>query len=280
MKQLLTLLIILVSTTSLFSQSQVSFYGYIKDKDFNALPYTNIGIKHNSENNTVSDISGYFKIECQSNDTIVIRHTGFLKVEQSVGVIINNEGFNLQRNIVLIEKVQQVEEVSVSAKKKKIRNRNYGNSSKDNAFSLEVESDKLGYEFGVKINIPGTKNVHLERFSCHVINSSVDSLKFRLNIYDFNDKDSSVNLLHNEVIVKSKMKSGNIIIELKKERIKVKGDILVTLEVVEFFGNGKVTFSTGTLSGGTYYRQGKESEWVKFPLIGLAFNVDAKVSKK
>jgi len=91
--------------------------------------------------------------------------------------------------------------------------------------------------------------------------------------------DSSLNLLTENIIGIDTMMSGVFEIDISNERLYVKGDILVTLEMIDFFGEGKVTFSTGTISGGTYFREGKEAEWEKFPIIGLAFNVGAKVSR-
>jgi hypothetical protein len=127
-------------------------------------------------------------------------------------------------------------------------------------FTLEVESDNLGYEFGVKVNIPEKKRVKLEKFNCFIVNSSVDSLKFRLNSYNYSEMDSSLNLLTENIIGIDTMMSGVFEIDISNERLYVKGDILVTLEMIDFFGEGKVTFSTGTISGGTYFREGKEAE--------------------
>jgi len=270
---------LLLSSLS-FCQGSITFNASIKDKDFNVIPFSNIGIKNKPEVHTVANKDGYFEINCLLTDTLVIRQTGYLKVEQRVGVIVENETFQLQKIIILADKIQDVKEVTVTSKKGKIRHKNFGNKSKDKAFTLEVESDKLGYEFGVKINIPERKKVKLERFNCYIVNSSVDGFKFRLNIYNYSEMDSSLNLLSENIIGSDTIAAGAFVIDLKNERLYVKGDILVTLEVIEFFGHGKVTFSTGTLSGGTYYREGKEAEWEKFPIIGLAFNIDAKVSRK
>ena len=273
-------LISLLLINSLFSQDTIVFTASVKDKNFTVIPYSNVGIKNRPETHTVADKEGYFEIDCLLTDTLVIRQAGYKKVEQCVRIIVENETFQLQKTIILAEKIQEVKEVTITSKKRKIRNKNFGNESEDKAFTLEVESDKLGYEFGVKINIPEKKRVKLEQFNCFIVQSSVDSFKFRLNIYNYSEMDSSLNLLSDNIIGSDTLTSGAFNIDLKHERLYVKGDILVTLEVIEFFGEGKVTFSTGTISGGTYFREGKEADWEKFPIIGLAFNVDAKVSRR
>tara|TARA_R110002072_G_scaffold273058_2_gene433349 strand:- start:16095 stop:16937 length:843 start_codon:yes stop_codon:yes gene_type:complete len=270
-----------IFSLSTFSQENTfQFHANIIDASFNALAYSNISIKNKTKTNTVSNKDGHFVIECRTSDTLIINHVGYKKQEISVSVLLSNKTFMLQRNILLTEKIQLIREVQVITEKKKYRYKNYGNKSKDKAFLLEADSKGLAYEFGVKINIPESKNVKLEKFNCYIVRSTADSLKFRLNIYHFKNKDSSLNLLNNNIIIQSKIKSGIIEVNLKKERIFVKGDVLVTLEVIEFFGEGNVSFSTGTLSGGTYWREGKEENWEKFPIIGLAFNLDAKVSRR
>lgn len=249
----------------------------IKNEQFEVLSHSSVGIKHNSKINTVADINGYFKIRCLKSDTLIVRHVGYKKAEYPINALISNDTFNIFKIIILPETYKQLNEVVVTAKKGKIKYKNYGSNSTDRALALGVTSNSLGYEIGVKINIPERKETKIEKFNCYISNSSADSIKFRLNIYSFANKDSSINLVNNNIILVSNIKRGHLSFDLSQENIYLKDDILITLEVIEYFGKGSVDFSTSTIKGGTYFRTGKESPWEKFPIVGLAFNIDVKL---
>lgn len=195
-----------------------------------------------------------------------------------------NDTFNMFQTIILTNKyieeetnITEFEELTVTAKKKKVRYRNYGSKSTDKAMALGVESDDLGYEFGTKINVPHRKNVKLQQFNCYVISSTIDSIKFRINIYQFNDLDSTFSIIYDNYIITSKTDAGKLNFDFSDENIYLKDDILLSLEIIDVFGNGSLYFSTRTIGSGTYFRTGKEAEWEKFPIIAVAFNIDVKL---
>ncbi len=130
----ITLFLFSLLGTCVFGQDTVVFTANIKDRDFNTIAYSSIELKNKPEIYTVSGRDGYFELQCLHTDTLVIRQAGYKKVEQSIKVIVENEIFQRQRIIILADKVQDVAEVNVSTKKRKIRQKNYGNRSKDKAF--------------------------------------------------------------------------------------------------------------------------------------------------
>ncbi len=255
----------------------ILFYATIKNQQFEPLPYSNIDFFNKSQNGTVSNKQGYFSIKCAINDTLVISHVGYKKILCPVEFVVANDTFNLFRTIILTDYYKEIEEVTVTAKKNKIRYRNYGSKSTDKAMALGIVSDNLGYEFGTKINIPHKKNVKLEQFNCFVTSSNIDSVNFRINVYKFNSLDSTINLLNQNYVITSKTKNGDLIFDLRNENIYLKDDILISLEIIEVFGSGSLYFSTKTLGSGTYFRTGKQATWEKFPIIEVAFNIDVKL---
>jgi hypothetical protein len=271
------LILFLFQSQAYSQKDSILFYATIKNQQFEPLPYSNIDFFNKKQNGTVSNEQGYFKIKCAFNDTLVISHVGFKKIICPVAFVLANDTFNLFRTIILTDAYKEIEEVTVVADKGKIRFRNYGSKSTDKAMALGVISENLGYEFGVKINVPQKRNVKLEQFNCFVTSSNIDSIKFRINIYQFNNLDSTINLLNQNYIVTSKTKNGEMIFDLRDEKIYLKGDILVSLEVIEVYGKGSLYFATSTLGSGTYYRTGKQAAWEKFPIIEVAFNIDVKL---
>lgn len=270
--------LILFSHNLIYSQTDsILFYATIKNQQFEPLSYSNIDFFNKSQTGTVSNKQGYFVIKCAINDTLVISHVGYKKILCPVEFVMANDTFNLFRTIILTDAYKELEEVTVTAKKSKIRYRNYGSKSTDKAMALGIVSDNLGYEFGTIINVPHKKNVKLEQFNCFVTSSNIDSVHFRINIYKFNSLDSTLNLLNQNYVITSKTKNGDLIFDLRNENIYLKDDVLIALEIIEVFGSGSLYFSTKTLGSGTYFRTGKLASWEKFPIIEVAFNIDVKL---
>lgn len=264
--------------TNIFAQTDsIFFYANIKNQEFEPLSYSNIDFLNKKKKGTVSDEKGYFKIKVSTKDTLIISHVGYKKIICPVVFVMANDTFRLYRNIILTDQYKDLQVVNLSAQKRSIRYKNYGSRSTDKAMALGVVSENLGYEFGAKIKIPNKRNVKLEQFNCFVTSSNIDSIKFRINIYQFNNIDSTLNLLNQNYIITSKTKNGELNFDMRNEKIYLKDEILISLEVIEVYGKGSIYFSTSTIGSGTYYRTGKQASWNKFPIIEVALNIDVKL---
>ena len=129
----------------------------------------------------------------------------------------------------------------------------------------------------------GNKPVELLKLSFHVDNQSQDTIPFKVNVYNIVDKDPKDNLVKQEVkgtIVRlNKPENQLVSIDLSPYNIQVKGDILVSVEFLKTQPEKSLGFACGLFNGGTYYKNGPNSNWVKKAVIGADFNVLVKKLK-
>ncbi|MEN0055134.1 MAG: hypothetical protein AAGC65_15785 [Mucilaginibacter sp.] len=136
-----------------------------------------------------------------------------------------------------------------------------------------------GGQVGIKMNA-GSKPVELLKLRFHVDNQSQDTIPFKVNVYNMPDNDPQNNLVKDEVrgtiIRNNKPENQLIIIDLSPYNIKVKGNILVSVEFLKTEPGKSLGFACGLLNGGTYYKSGINSNWAKRGIVGADFNVLVK----
>jgi hypothetical protein len=128
----------------------------------------------------------------------------------------------------------------------------------------------LGSEMGIKIHIRG--QVKLKDINLNVAVCTYDSVTYRLNIYQSNNKIDYKNILTVPIYISfSKDKINNVItFDLWKYSIIVEGDVLIALELYKDLGEGSLLFHTEYFTGLTYHRKAIEGSWTEAPgVIGM-----------
>ncbi len=134
-----------------------------------------------------------------------------------------------------------------------------------------------GQQIGIKMKA-GHKLVKLLRLNFDAENRSSDSLKFKVNVYEFNNALPGENLV-TQTITGSMPKGKHLInVDLSPYDIKVKGSILVSIEWLETKQVAEPVFSIGLFNGGTW--QNENDKWKKVPVAGVDFNVLVEKLKK
>jgi uncharacterized membrane protein len=134
-------------------------------------------------------------------------------------------------------------------------------------FSFAVTKD---HQVGVKMNA-GRKPVQLLKLNFGVNNLNKDSLKFRVNVYEFSKDQPGENLAKERIIGVILPGKNRLNINLSSANIITKGTILVAIEFLSTYKGSEPAFSIGLFNGGTYRYEG--SEWKKTPVAGVDFNV-------
>ena len=140
-------------------------------------------------------------------------------------------------------------------------------------FSFSVTKD---HQVGVKMNA-GRKPVQLLKLNFGVKNPNKDSLKFKVNVYEFTEDQPGENLAKERIIGVMLPGKNRLNIDLSAANIVTKGPILVAIEFLSTYKGSEPAFSIGLFNGGTYRHEG--SEWEKTPVAGVDFNVLVKQVK-
>ncbi|NMH86909.1 carboxypeptidase-like regulatory domain-containing protein [Flavivirga algicola] len=274
MKKVLLVALFLFTTLVTFGQNTAD--GVVKNAQTNEpIPYINIGIL-NRDKGTVSNENGEFTLKIPNefiNDTIKISSIGY-----ESRIFIANEFIKTlkeNKNISLLEKVIELNEVVVS--NKKLKEKVIGNKTKSKMMRGGFRNAELGNELGIKIKVKKSP-IHLTKFHANVTSNTGEKMKFRLNLYDIEKGLPNNKLTNQNIIFSVDAKEGGFTLNLSEYNIIVEDDFFLTIELVENKGNkeNEVFFSAGLLGNATVTRLTSQAEWKKLGSVGIGFSVTAE----
>lgn len=261
---------------SFFSYSQIK--GKIVDKlEQKPISYANITIKGKSFG-TVSNENGDFFINkryYQPNDTLRISHLNY-RTEYFFNL-------NEKPQIELTQKEQILNEVLISTKKKKIKEKIVGTKTKSGNVILYFQTYNLGSEVGKLINVKKNKTYDLKNVSFMIYDFGLKKARLRVNFYKFKDNIVEVeNSNTNENIVEIKEK-GLVTIDLSNQNLSFDSDFVVAIELLNYEidrnipkENRIIDFSSTVFSGPFFNRKNIHLKWNKIKEkfnIGLGINL-------
>jgi len=254
--------------------AQNNFEGIVADiKTKEPLPFVNIGII-NKNIGTVSNPNGFFNIPLNNplkEDSIRFSIIGYKSVCRSV-FSFSNEFRNGDTILLEPEDITLPEVVLID---KNWTHKTLGCKTKSKRISAGFSNNELGNEVGVVIPIKNSPTV-LKSFNFHINQNLYDSIIFRVNIYSLNNGIPERSLLTENIIIQTKIKSGQMKIDLRKYNIWVEEDFYIGLEMIQDHGNSGLFFSAKLLNGPIISRQTSQGEWNQVKGVGLGFNVDVK----
>ncbi len=136
--------------------------------------------------------------------------------------------------------------------------------SANSSFSLNK-----GNQLGIKMSA-GKKPVQLLKLRFDVESLNQDSIRFKVNVYEFNNVAPGKNLVKQEVYGAIPNGKNRITVDLEPYNIIAKGDILVAVEWLKTY-TGDNHFAIGLFNGGSYYFE--NDVWKKQGVAGVDFNV-------
>ena len=142
------------------------------------------------------------------------------------------------------------------------------------------DRDGLGGEIATRVRVP-KRDTKLKNLSFHVLDNLSDSLKIRVNIYQYKNRFPKENLLKANIYHTIDEEKGKVSIPLSDYDIVVDDDIVVSIELVRFYGND-IYFSVAAHDGGgiSYTRTRSQDKWVRYMGTGMGFSLDASAPKK
>ncbi|WP_406685409.1 carboxypeptidase-like regulatory domain-containing protein [Seonamhaeicola sp. MEBiC1930] len=277
---IITLIVLCFWKTSL-AQEVVIIDAFVLEKNTNKpLPYVNIGFLAKSVG-TVSDENGKFQLEYSEDNigelevlqfsslgykTLQIKASNlFSKLATTNKIFLEPQNFSLDKVIITPEERE----------KKQVGGLDF------NGYTIGYWKDgiALGGEIATKIRI-NKKNSKLLDLKLRVLENRSDSVKLRVNVYDSQKKLPNKNLLNTNIfhIVKKGKRIDTI--DLRPYNIKVDDDIIVSIELVEVYGNDIGFVIAGTDSGTTYTRYISQDNWKVIKDAKMAFKLNTSFPKR
>lgn len=177
---------------------------------------------------------------------------------------------NSKEKIVLAQALTNLNEVSVSAKKTKVKI--LGNDTKTTHVTAGFVKNTLGAELAIKLNIKAPKT-HLKKFYLNIARNSIEKPIFRFNVYNKGeDGKPKDNILTQNVIIELKENTGLIELDLTPYNLFVDDDVFISIEWIKDLGDVKGLYFSAKLVGAnpTYFRQASQGDWHKIAVgVGL-----------
>ena len=266
----LTILCLIVG--NLFAQN--NFVGIVADvKTKKPLPYVNIGIiKKNI--GTVSSPDGFFNIPLKNadkKDIIRFSMIGYKSLSQTINSFSNE--YSIGDTILMESEDFALPEVVLTDRNWKFKT--LGCMTRSKEISAGFSNNELGNEVGVIIPISNSPSV-LESFNFHINQNYYEPITFRVNVYSLKNGIPDRSVLTENVIVHTKIKSGQMKIDLSIYNVWVEDDFYIGIEMIEDLKSSGFFFSAKPLSGPIITRHTSQGEWNKVKGLGIGFNVKVK----
>ncbi|NNF75094.1 MAG: TonB-dependent receptor plug domain-containing protein [Flavobacteriaceae bacterium] len=259
------------------AQYQVTIEAFILDYETTEpIPYVNIGFVDKSIG-TVSDESGAFILIYDEDrisllDDLQISALGYetLKVDQKqlVRLLTNSNKIFLKRKPEVLDEVLLTNE--------KLKTIYLGNPEIDRSvIGYWKDKKALGGEIATILDIKN-KNTKLNKLSFTVIENQSDSLKIRINIYDYKKGLPADKILETNIFKTIQQSDSLVEVDLEPYNIRVDKDCVIGIELVKVYGD-IIEFAISGRSGkGTSFkRYVSQDKWTRSSRIRMNFGVEA-----
>ena len=252
------------------AHGQINYKGQILDaKTEQPLPYVNIGIIGKGVG-TVSDEEGFFYLEIDRSRyevtaEIQISSLGYETLDipisqistagqESPKILLRPSEIQLQEVVVLSDALVPITEY--------LGYRNYGERS----FGYWNDNIALGGELATRIRARRGKR-QLNSLEFEVWENPSDSVLIRVNIYDTDGflgrPNTNLNTSQKNIITTLSADREIITIDLNPYEIYVEDDFIVSLELLQVYGDKKlsVVLAASSSTGSSFRRYASQSDW-------------------
>lgn len=270
-----TILVLLMFMVPVHAQD---FYtGTLLDaKTGEALAYVNIGVLDRGIG-TVSNEEGKFQLkiskEIQGTDILQFSSVGYETIRIPVkDLVLDDSVFPV---ITMKQKIELLQEVVLSDKGvlESVREQvGYETKSQRN-FGYWNEDIALGAELATKIYVK-KGNRRLRRFSMTTVANKADSVLVRLNFYDEAAGLPNHKLVQQNILVTLK-DIGVRNVDLTPYNIEVKDDFIVSLELLQVYGDTvDLVLLASNREGTSYKRYASQGKWEPIGEVAMAYVLD------
>jgi hypothetical protein len=208
------------------------------DNNKNPIPFVNIGIVDGNYG-TISKLNGKFKLdlrEMNPDDTLRFSSLGYISKDLLV-----KEINYADLNVFLDDRFIPIEEVQIRPGLKKSILFGKRKIHQEGGFGFGgLDGNFEGCEVGMLFS--NSEMIYLKEFQFHLRYSNYDSIKFRLNIYSFQDSVPSMTINRSPIYITTNLNKGWVKKDLLEYDIVLEDNFVITLEPVQVWDSG-VNFS-------------------------------------
>lgn len=266
---LLTITFILINSSS-FGQFIIS--GKLKNKQNEAIPYANIGIKRGKVG-TVSMDDGRFNIsipDSLSNDSLTFSSIGFKDKSYLISSIKNKTNLD----IVLDGKIISLTEVRIT--NKKLKEYKLGITGRTPMTSIPTKSYQKNDIMEQARLIHLKKPARILNANIYVISESLKDVSIRLNFYSLENSLPGKRLIEKSIIRNATINKGWFSIDLKDEAIYLDKDFVVAFEYLPSAQN-LIVFGAKLGASDSFLRNSSQGIWKKNVLGGCSIYITAEM---
>lgn len=274
-----TLVFVVALFQLFFGFSQIK--GKCLDLEGKPIPYVNVTVK-GKKIGTVSNLEGKFSLKdtkITNKDTLLFSHIQFVSKKIQVG--------NFNKKISLQENTEELDEIFISSKKQKVKEKIVGTKTTSSRVVLSFTSKNLGTEIGKIIRVKRKREYHIKEVSFNIGDFNCKSATFRINFYKIKKeyiKPEKEKIADNIIKVD---KEGLVTVNFSNQELFFKDDFLVAIEWIDFetnnkgdYKNPKMYFSSTVFSGPFIFRSNPNLKWntkkQKFNVgVGIFLKVDS-----
>lgn len=272
--------------------AQSDYKGRVLDAKTNApIPYVNIGIV-NKGIGTVSDEEGLFHLplnipDLSPDEKILFSSLGYQSLEifvRDIELVYNEYPvIQLEPEIVALNEVV-VTNIDADFVDELVGNTN---SFGTNAYGYWKDNVALGGELATRIRVEkGFRKLNSLGFE--IASNEMDSVLLRINIYDLagerNVSKTNLNKSGKNILFKLKKDNTNPRIDLMPYGISVENDFVVSLEIIEIYGNDALALAIPAIhnDAGSFRRYASQDKWERISDLGMSYYFETSVllSKK
>ena len=277
-KSILFFLLILSSTT-VFAQYKVTINALVLDKKTNQpIPYVNIGFVDKTVG-TITNSEGEFKLSYHedvigSKEVLRFSALGYKTLEvrasQLVPFLTNTNKFYLVPAPITLDDVyitnEVREETTIGSK-----------VASDELMGYWKDKEGLGGEIATLVKVK-KKNTKLLDLNFNIIENTVDSLKIRVNIYDYQKGYPQQKLLQQNIFYTIKADTKTAKIDLSSYSLNVDKSIVVGIELIEVYGDAiNFAINAAQKRGVSFIRLISQDKWIRHPSTGMNFSLTATI---
>jgi hypothetical protein len=263
----------------------VTSYCQIKGKCVDTIgkgiAYVNISVKGKSIG-TVSNLKGDFFLKNGSlakNDSLIFSHLNFNKKTVSIPLNI--------KKIELTPKVEKLEEIIVSSKKRKFK-KIVGTKIESRGDAIYTFSRKspLGSEHGKIIKVKKNKVYDVKNMQFTIVDFGFKSATFRINFYNIIDGNIDLKKINRTDLIYKINDYGIVKVDLSKQHLSFRNNFLVSIEwiYVEIDDDiekemRKITIPIAYYTGPMCARNNVHQKWDKEKLVndwGLGIHLEVE----
>jgi|TARA_R110002020_G_scaffold30237_1_gene95102 tetratricopeptide (TPR) repeat protein len=275
MKMLCTYFLLLLSPVVVQAQEIMTIAATIIDAETKQpVEFVNIGFLEKGIG-TVSNANGNFSLSWEPKE---IRGADFLQLSslgyETKQLAIEGLG-SLTSYAILIEltpTAYDLETVLLTAEKRSFEKLGSSVYGKDRP-AYWYNKEGLGGEIAAKIDIDHPQTL-LQDLKFHIRENVSDSLLVRVNIYDYHRGKPGKKVVNRNFFHVIKRKGGEETIPLKEYNIRVDEDVVISLELVEVYGDAiHFEISTSPYKGISFTREVSQDQWREYGSTAVAFHL-------